>query len=103
MKPIALTGDPVAQDAVAMQLTLLITDQQLRASVLIGVMTRAEAYQVHHDGGEVWQCGPYTPARDLTGLIDRVLPGTTFAEIAPQVVSALREMSSKTNLTGEPA
>jgi hypothetical protein len=103
MKTIALTGDAVAQDAVFMQLRALITDRALPIEPVVGIRTRAQAYQVHAAGGELWQCGPYAPERDLVGQIDRVLPAIDFAEIAPQVVSSLNALLAKTHLTGEPA
>lgn len=101
MKPIALTGEPTAQDAVGLQLAQLATARGLELKLFIGVKTAAEAYHIHHAGGEIWQCGPYTPERALVGQIDRVLPGTTFEEIAPHVLASLDQMLAKTPITGE--
>lgn len=103
MQPIGLTGHADAQAAVALQLAALITERGLQIAVLLGVNATPQAYAIHHEGGELWQCGPYSPLSQLVGQIDRVLPGTTFEDIAPQVQESLAALCAKTNLTGEPA
>jgi hypothetical protein len=101
VKPIALTGDPLAQDAAGHRLAELTTARGLALKLFIGVKTAAEAYHVHASGGEVWLCGPYAPARALVGHIDRVLPGITPQEIAPSVLTSLEQMLAKTPINGE--
>lgn len=103
MKTIALTGHPTAQAAVALQLRALAQAEPLELRVLTGLTLRPQAYGVHHGGGEVWHCGPQAPLRDLVGVVDRVVPGTTFEEIAPQVLECLQQMLTKINLPGETA
>jgi hypothetical protein len=103
VKPIALTGHPTAQEAVGLQLATLTTARGLPLQLFLGIESREQAWHIHQEGGEIWHCGPYAPLQELAGLVDRVLPGLTFEEIAPHVATTLADMLTKRNLTGEPA
>lgn len=95
MKTIALTGDPRAQDAAVLYLRAAIKGRALPVRILAGLAERAQAYQVHEFGGEVWQCGPLSPRRELIGVIDRVLPADSVLTIGAQVNQCLDEFLSK--------
>lgn len=105
MKIIALTGDPLAQHNAEIQLLQLLLTYvpPLTVSVVAGLTTRAEAYHIHHQGGEVWLCGPEAPRRELVGLIDRVITAATPEAVADQAVTCLAQFISKTHIAGEPA
>lgn len=96
MRAIALTGHPEAQNAVALQLTALITASAASLSVCIGVKTVAEAHVIHDGGGEIWHCGADEPDRALRGCIDRVITGSTFEEVAPHVINSFADFRTKT-------
>jgi hypothetical protein len=103
LKPIGLTGDPTAQDAVGLQLAALTTQRGLALRLFLGVKTPTEAHHIHDEGGEIWHCGPHAPDRALLGHVDRVVTGATFEEIAVPVARSLAEMLNKQHLSGEPA
>lgn len=102
MKTIGLTGNPVSQASVSLQLQALINGRDLPLRVRIGVVTRADAYVVHEEGGEVWLCGPDAPLRELIGLVDRTVPVVSFDELKPSISALVEQFLSKANLTGEP-
>jgi hypothetical protein len=101
MKIIALTGDPFAQHNAEIQLLQLLIAQvpPLAVSVVAGLVTRAEAYHIHHQGGEVWLCGPEAPRRELVGVITAATPEA----VADQAATCLAQFISKTHIAGEPA
>jgi hypothetical protein len=92
---IALTGEPRAQDAAALYLQAAINGRALPLKLLVGLAERAEAYLVHDAGGEIWQCGPTSPRRELLGVIDRVLPADSVMTIGTQVNQCLEQFLSK--------
>jgi hypothetical protein len=60
VKTIALTGEPRHQDAAWLYLQAAINGRNLPLHVVVGLTERAEAYRIHEQGGEIWQCGPET-------------------------------------------
>jgi hypothetical protein len=68
---IALTGHPVAQEAVALQLQALLNGRVLAAGITVraGVTQSAEAHGIHLEGGEIWHCGTAEPLPALVGLV----------------------------------
>lgn len=101
MRPIGLTGDPIAQDAVAMHLSILASQRGLTPRVFAGLLTRVEAYHLREAGGEIWHCGPYPPEKALVGYVDRVVPGMNAVELQPQVTASLDQMLAKSHINGE--
>lgn len=95
MKTIALTGEPRAQDAAALYLQAAINGRALPVQLVVGLVERAQAYQVHETGGEIWQCGAQSPRADLVGVIDRVLPADSVMTIGTQVNQCLEQFLSK--------
>lgn len=89
MKTIALTGNPTAQDAAALQLQALINGRNLRVSVRIGVTQLAEAQGIKDAGGEVWHCGVDEPQPDLAHTVDRKLTARTFEAMSSRVAMCL--------------
>jgi hypothetical protein len=98
MKTIALTGEPRHQDAAALYLQATINGRALPLQLLVGLTERVEAYHVREQGGEVWQCGPYAPRRDLLGVIDRVITADDVLTIGTQVTQHLDAFLSKVSL-----
>jgi hypothetical protein len=101
MKPIGLTGNPTTQGEVGVELAELTTKRNMSLRLFIGVKTAAEAYHIHHEGGEIWHCGTEAPPRELLGQVDRVLPATTPAERGVNVIESLVAMLAKTPINGE--
>jgi hypothetical protein len=98
VKTIALTGEPRAQDAAVLYLQAAINGRALPLQILAGLTERTEAYRVRDEGGEIWQCGPEAPRRDLVGYIDRVLPADSVLTIGEQVNQCLDEFLAKVPL-----
>lgn len=101
MRSIGLTGSPAVQHLAGVALAALSTERNLSLAILLGVKERGQAYGIHHDGGELWHCGPQTPDKDLVGLVDRVVPGLDEEEIGLQVAECLGEFCSKKPITGD--
>jgi hypothetical protein len=101
MKPIGLTGDPEIQNAVGVELAELTTKRNMALRLFLGIKTAADAYHIHHEGGEIWHCGPDAPLRELLGQVDRVLPASTPAERIANVIESLVAMLSKAPINGE--
>jgi hypothetical protein len=97
---IALTGDPVAQDAVGLQLAALSTERKVPLRLFLGVTNVEEADRVDECGGELWHCGPGAQLPALSGRVHRVLSGRSFDEIAPAVAACLVDLMVKQRLLG---
>jgi hypothetical protein len=95
MKTIALTGNPIAQDAAHLQLQALINGRALPIRVRIGLTRADEAHQVHEEGGAVWHCGTEAPRPELAGAVDRTLPTTTWGELGEHVAAGLTQFMGK--------
>jgi hypothetical protein len=98
---IALTGHPVAQEAVALQLQALLNGRVLAAGITVraGVTQSAEAHGIHLEGGEIWHCGTADERGQwLGGLVDRTLPADTFEAIGALVVRSLNAFQAKTRI-----
>jgi hypothetical protein len=100
VKPIALTGHPVAQEAAALQLQALLNGRALDSAINVraGVTQSAEAHGIHDEGGEIWHCGVDAPLPALVGLIDRSLAADTFEAMGVHVVRCLAEFQTKTRV-----
>lgn len=89
MLTIALTGNPTAQDAAALQLQALINGRNLPVTVRIGLTELAEAQGIKDAGGEVWHCGVDEPSADLAHAVNRRLPARNFDAMSSRVAMCL--------------